>query len=81
MNKLLMLICVSLLSMASYAQSVPELINYQGRLTDENGNSNIDDSHKLEFNIYDAASAGPPHPCFFGVKVGSGVVNHIGSKF
>lgn len=37
--------------------SVPELINYQGKLTDENGNP-LEGEHELEFNIWDQASDG-----------------------
>jgi hypothetical protein len=44
--------------MASYAQSVPELINYQGKLTDANGMAIENGIYQLEFNIYDAKTGG-----------------------
>lgn len=41
----------------SFAQSVPPLINYQGRLTDANGDS-LTGTKRLEFNVYDAVTGG-----------------------
>ena len=41
----------------SFAQSVPPLINYQGRLTDANGDG-LTGTKRLEFNVYDAATGG-----------------------
>ena len=41
----------------SFAQSVPPLINYQGRLTDANG-VGLTGTKRLEFNVYDAATYG-----------------------
>ena len=39
------------------AQSVPPLVNYQGLLTDANGQG-LQGTKKLEFNIYDAVMGG-----------------------
>jgi hypothetical protein len=55
--KVIVFLSLSALSVSSIAQSVPELINYQGRLTDTDGPI-PDDTYKLEFNIYDAATTG-----------------------
>ena len=41
----------------SFAASVPQLINYQGRLTDANG-VGLTGTKRLEFNVYDAATGG-----------------------
>ncbi len=38
--------------------AVPPLVNYQGVLTDENGQTIQDGVRKLEFNLYDAPIAG-----------------------
>lgn len=59
--------------------SVPELINYQGKLTDVNGNP-LDGMHKLEFNIWDQASLGTKlwgPQTFTGVQVIQGHFNVI----
>jgi len=51
---------VMLTGFTAYAQqetSVPPLINYQGMLTDANGNP-LSGTKKLTFNIYDAAAGG-----------------------
>jgi hypothetical protein len=55
------LVCCLLLSshLSALAQPVPELINYQGRLTDADGvGQKFDNPPKMEFNIYDGATAG-----------------------
>ncbi len=41
----------------STGQSVPKLVNYQGQLTDSQGNPAVGDK-KIEFNIYDDATGG-----------------------
>jgi len=46
-----------LLLSSSYAQ-IPHLINYQGKLTDTDGNPVADGNHSVTFRIYDAASGG-----------------------
>jgi len=55
------LITLTILIFASIVQaqlsSVPPLVNYQGRLTDNNG-TGLEGQKTLEFNIYDAASSG-----------------------
>jgi len=55
----LTLIIIVLASLTAQAQtaSVPQLINYQGMLTDANG-SFMTGTRKLTFNIYDAATGG-----------------------
>lgn len=54
--------CLLTLHWPVSAQSVPDLINYQGYLTDEKGDpiANMDEGEDrvLEFNIYDASSGG-----------------------
>ncbi len=42
----------------SAAQSVPYKVNFQGRLTDNNGNVLPDGSYNIKFRLFDAASAG-----------------------
>jgi hypothetical protein len=42
---------------STFSQSVPPLINYQGRLTDASG-APLSGTHKLEFNIYTNAISG-----------------------
>jgi len=46
-----------LLLSSSYAQ-IPHLINYQGKLTDTNGNPVADGNHSVTFRIYDADAGG-----------------------
>ncbi len=62
MKKLILsaIVLVILTGFTAYAQqesSVPPLINYQGMLTDANGNP-MTGAKKLTFNIYDAAIGG-----------------------
>jgi len=45
------------LTSVSYAQ-IPRLINYQGKLTDTNGNPVADGNHSVTFRIYDADAGG-----------------------
>jgi hypothetical protein len=59
------LICTALfcafpfaLSHPAYAQSVPQLINYQGRLSDSNGGPLATRDYQLTFNIYDTNNGG-----------------------
>jgi len=42
----------------AFSQTVPPMINYQGRLVDSNGVPLATGDYELTFNIYDAASAG-----------------------
>ena len=55
------LVCAVMLALTACelvcAQSVPPLVNYQGMLTDANGQG-LQGTKKLEFNIYDAATGG-----------------------
>jgi len=51
-----LLLCLLLLSSA-FAQ-IPHLINYQGKLTDTNGNPVADGNYSITFRIYDAAGGG-----------------------
>jgi hypothetical protein len=41
----------------SHAQSVPSLINYQGKLTDQNGNPLATGVYGIQFRIWDSATA------------------------
>ena len=43
---------------AAAVQTVPYLINFQGRLTDNNGNVLADGSYNVKFRIFDAATSG-----------------------
>jgi microcystin-dependent protein len=55
----LMILTLSLLSAAPYSYSgVPQLINYQGKLTSAGGSSVPDGSYDVEFKIYDVATGG-----------------------
>ena len=42
------------------AGSVPQMINYQGTLTDTSGNPVTDGQYAVVFNIYDVATGGAP---------------------
>jgi hypothetical protein len=42
----------------SYGGSIPQLINYQGTLTDTSGNPVPDGQYGVVFSIYDVASGG-----------------------
>jgi len=53
----LLLFIISVFAEAASAASVPQLINYQGRLTDANGNALTNGTKKLSFSIYDKAGA------------------------
>jgi len=50
-------LCVVLLSPACFAANIPQLINYQGMLTDDSGNP-ITDTLDIEFKIYDSETSG-----------------------
>src|SRR4051812_14718675 len=43
---------------ATAVQSVPYLINFQGRLTDNSGNILSDGSYNIKFRLFDAATSG-----------------------
>jgi microcystin-dependent protein len=43
-----------------YAGSIPQMINYQGSLTDTNGTPVPNGNYNIEFKIYDVASGGAP---------------------
>jgi hypothetical protein len=65
---------------SSLAQSVPELINYQGRLMGAQGVPIVDGTYKLEFNIYDDATTGTKEwgpQVFTAVPVTNGMFNVI----
>lgn len=50
---------VALMAMASFAAAdVPQLINYQGRLTDPAGDPVTDDDYNITFTIYDDPTGG-----------------------
>src|SRR5476649_2021295 len=40
------------------SQTVPYMINFQGRLTDNNGNILSDGSYNVKFRLFDAATSG-----------------------
>ena len=48
-----------LIRILAFAQSVPDLIDFQGKITDDNGNL-INGPVSLEFNIYDVETGGLP---------------------
>jgi hypothetical protein len=52
-------LAIALMAIASFAAAdVPQLINYQGRLTDESGNPVPDANYQITFTIYDDSTAG-----------------------
>ncbi len=55
---LLSLAIILSISPALYSQSIPQLINYNGTLTDVNGNPVPDGQYDVAFNIYDAPTGG-----------------------
>ena len=57
---LLAVLTLALLSIVPYSYSgVPQLINYQGKLTTAGGSQVPDGSHDVEFKMYDVATGGP----------------------
>jgi hypothetical protein len=58
MKKYVFIFLLLLASAGSQAGSIPPLINYQGTLTDAQGQPVANTSKKLTFNIYDAAANG-----------------------
>jgi hypothetical protein len=59
------------------AQSVPALINYQGQLTDANGNALPTADYMLTFKIYDAATGGN---IIWGPQVFDGAMGTTGHR-
>lgn len=55
---ILSLVFFIVLPFVSYSASVPPLINYQGMLTDAQGQPVVSGTNKLTFNIYDAVIGG-----------------------
>jgi hypothetical protein len=49
-----------LVAVATYAMNVPKATNYQGRLTDDNGNPVPDGTYNISLNIYHMESGGSP---------------------
>ncbi len=49
---------LTILLVVSVSAAVPQLINYQGRLTDPAGDPVADGSYSVVFTIYDAATVG-----------------------
>ncbi|HKZ22665.1 MAG TPA: hypothetical protein VJ165_05610 [candidate division Zixibacteria bacterium] len=59
LSVVLFFICFWLLTSAIFAQSsVPNLINFQGRLTDASGNPVTDGAHSVTFRLFDVPSGG-----------------------
>ncbi|UCC45511.1 MAG: hypothetical protein JSU65_06220, partial [Candidatus Zixiibacteriota bacterium] len=58
LTRVLMLALILLLVTVSIHADVPQVMNYQGRLTDSGGNPVADGSYEVVFTIYDAASGG-----------------------
>ena len=54
-----LLICICFVSL-SYGGAIPQLINYQGTLTDTAGNPVPDGQYGVVFNIYDVSTGGTP---------------------
>lgn len=52
-----MVVCLAFTCAQAWAESVPQLINYQGMLTDKDGNPVKTGEYKLSFNIYSTSSA------------------------
>ncbi len=60
MKRIILIVTILILSTTiaqAQIESVPSLINYQGMLTDADGNP-LTGTKKLEFNLYDAATGG-----------------------
>lgn len=57
-NLILSMILVAAISATFTYAGVPNTVNYQGRLTDSDGNPVSDDSYEVIFTIYDAAEGG-----------------------
>jgi microcystin-dependent protein len=80
MKKIVILTLLLMINITAQAAStVPQLINYQGRLTDANG-APLDGTYQLEFNIYDASSEGTIQwgpQVFLAVPVINGVFNVV----
>ena len=69
------IIVCTLFSLTVHAETnVPHLINYQGKLTDSNGNSMITKDYSLSFSIYSGANALTP---VWGPQIFDGI-NDVG---
>lgn len=58
MSAVLLTAVIFLFSVCTALAGVPQLINYQGRITDKSGAAVPDGHYNVEFKIYDAASGG-----------------------
>ena len=56
-KQILIVICILLIAI-SISANVPNVINYQGRLTDASGDPVADNTYNVKFTIYDAVVAG-----------------------
>jgi hypothetical protein len=54
-----MVIAICVPTIAALHAAIPELISYQGRLTDASGNPVADDIYQIRFSIYDSDVGGP----------------------
>ncbi len=84
-RKQLLTLVISLPAIASFAQTVPTTINYQGRLTDNTPSQvPVNATVQMQFAIYDAASGGTrlwQEPALdntgTGVAVTTGIFNYV----
>jgi hypothetical protein len=58
LTKLALVLCTGIIMCAKPNAAVPELINFQGLLTDTTGNPMTDSAYSVTFAIYDAAAGG-----------------------
>ncbi|HDS01027.1 MAG TPA: hypothetical protein ENO22_05335 [candidate division Zixibacteria bacterium] len=67
-----------LVAVAAYAMNVPNATNYQGRLTDDNGDPVPDGTYNISLNIYHMESGGSPvYTETESVQVTNGLFNCI----
>jgi len=59
-DTLFMILMISVIFQPSFSQAAPNLINYQGSLTDSGGTPVTDLAVSMTFRIYDAATGGTP---------------------
>jgi hypothetical protein len=81
MKKFLTLLIFLTFAFSLYAQSVPSLINYQGRLTDESGSPLPDGTYRLAFRFYTHALPASTEPLIWGqqqdVSIRAGTFNVV----
>ncbi len=78
MKKILMILAIAMLAALPVSAQIPNLMTYQGVLTDDMGVVVSDGSYNMTFRIYDVPSGGSPlWEETFGVNVSKGIFNTI----